>query len=213
MYVGYRRGMEKKANAAPKRLIFYRGLQIFYYLPADCLRFDRWCLRGAVSASPWSRYLSFLLFHYPPLTGDHLQSSLWSKVRKACNVWRPPQLMSTFRGLRGIEDQPEDYSDCRWQTAPRPVSSPSKYIFTVYWILRTYTRFFPQNPGNADRSGNCPAGTVVDKDIGHPTEFDFYLQSHGGLLGTSRPAHYSVSLRSNLDDNLLTPRLFRSFMM
>ncbi len=24
----------------------------------------------------------------------------------------------------------------------------------------------------------------VDRDVGHPTEFDFYLQSHGGLLGT-----------------------------
>ncbi|KAF8993952.1 Piwi domain-containing protein [Cyathus striatus] len=41
------------------------------------------------------------------------------------------------------------------------------------------------------RSGNCPAGSVADQGIAHPTEFDFYLQSHGGLLGTSRPAHYS----------------------
>lgn len=52
-------------------------------------------------------------------------------------------------------------------------------------------RFFPTH-GMADRSGNCPAGTVVDDGVGHPTEFDFYLQSHGGLVGTSRPAHYSV---------------------
>jgi len=57
---------------------------------------------------------------------------------------------------------------------------------------RHHIRFFPQQPGQADRSGNCPAGTVVDRDITHPNEFDFYLQSHGGLLGTSRPAHYSV---------------------
>ncbi|KAJ7642858.1 argonaute-like protein [Mycena rosella] len=56
---------------------------------------------------------------------------------------------------------------------------------------RHHVRLFPTNDKDADRSGNCPAGTVVDKDIGHPTEFDFYLQSHGGLLGTSRPAHYS----------------------
>lgn len=48
-----------------------------------------------------------------------------------------------------------------------------------------------------DRSGNCPAGTVVDRDVAHPTEFDFYLQSHGGLLGTSRPAHYNVLLDEN----------------
>jgi eukaryotic translation initiation factor 2C len=60
--------------------------------------------------------------------------------------------------------------------------------------LRSF-RFFPQSERDADRSGNCPAGTVVDREVAHPTEFDFYLQSHGGLLGTSRPAHYSVRRR------------------
>lgn len=48
------------------------------------------------------------------------------------------------------------------------------------------------NANEADRSGNCRAGTVVDTDIVHPLEFDFYLQSHGGLKGTSRSAHYHV---------------------
>ncbi|KAJ7878523.1 argonaute-like protein [Mycena olivaceomarginata] len=62
---------------------------------------------------------------------------------------------------------------------------------------RHHIRLFPVNDRDADRSGNCPAGTVVDRDIGHPTEFDFYLQSHGGLLGTSRPAHYSVLYDEN----------------
>lgn len=57
---------------------------------------------------------------------------------------------------------------------------------------RHHVRFFPTSAQNADKSGNCRAGTVVDTDISHPVEFDFYLQSHGGLLGTSRPAHYSV---------------------
>lgn len=58
--------------------------------------------------------------------------------------------------------------------------------------MMPFFRFFPQSERDGDRSGNCPAGTVVDREIAHPTEFDFYLQSHGGLLGTSRPAHYSV---------------------
>ncbi|KAJ7468930.1 argonaute-like protein [Mycena galericulata] len=57
---------------------------------------------------------------------------------------------------------------------------------------RHHIRLFPVNVKDADRSGNCPAGTVVDRDIVHPTEFDFYLQSHGGILGTSRSGHYSV---------------------
>ncbi|KAI0677581.1 argonaute-like protein [Trametes maxima] len=66
---------------------------------------------------------------------------------------------------------------------------------------RHHVRFFPTNSNDADRSGNCPAGTVVDNHIVHPTEFDFYLQSHSGLLGTSRPAHYNVLL----DENGFTP--------
>jgi len=50
------------------------------------------------------------------------------------------------------------------------------------------------NPlGNAgDRSGNCPAGTILDNGTTNPVEFDWLLQSHGGLLGTSRPALYEV---------------------
>jgi len=58
---------------------------------------------------------------------------------------------------------------------------------------RHHIRFFPQKQSDGDRSsGNCPAGTVVDTDICHPTDFDYYLLSHGGLKGTSRPAHYVV---------------------
>ncbi|KAJ7228592.1 argonaute-like protein, partial [Mycena pura] len=62
---------------------------------------------------------------------------------------------------------------------------------------RHHVRFFPQSERDGDRSGNCRAGTVVDREVAHPTEFDFYLQSHGGLLGTSRPAHYSVLYDEN----------------
>ena len=55
-----------------------------------------------------------------------------------------------------------------------------------------FRRMFPKET-DADRSGNCPAGTTIDAGLGHPTEFDYYQMSHGGLIGTSRPAHYSVS--------------------
>lgn len=45
---------------------------------------------------------------------------------------------------------------------------------------------FPKNSNDADRSGNAKAGTVVDTGIVHPTDCDYYLQSHAGLLGTVR---------------------------
>ncbi|OAQ28263.1 Piwi-domain-containing protein [Linnemannia elongata AG-77] len=62
---------------------------------------------------------------------------------------------------------------------------------------RHHARLFPMNPKEADKSGNCVAGTVVDTVITHPTEFDFYLQSHGGLQGTSRPTLYHVLMDEN----------------
>lgn len=43
-----------------------------------------------------------------------------------------------------------------------------------------------------DNSGNVFPGTVVETGICHPMEWDFYLMSHGGLQGTSRPAKYHV---------------------
>lgn len=42
---------------------------------------------------------------------------------------------------------------------------------------------FPNSEENADRSGNCRAGTVIDTVVVHPYIQDYYLLSHGGLLG------------------------------
>jgi len=56
---------------------------------------------------------------------------------------------------------------------------------------RHHTRFFPAD-GNQYRNGNALAGTVIDQGINHPTEGDFYLVSHEGIQGTSRPCHYHV---------------------
>ncbi len=37
----------------------------------------------------------------------------------------------------------------------------------------------------------------MDSEICHPTEFDFYLNSHAGVQGTNKPAHYHVLLDEN----------------
>ncbi|KAG1347516.1 hypothetical protein COCNU_06G013450 [Cocos nucifera] len=77
------------------------------------------------------------------------------------------------------------------------------YLPRVTFIVvqkRHHTRLFPQVHGDrssTDRSGNILPGTVVDTSICHPTEFDFYLCSHAGIKGTSRPTHYHVLLDEN----------------
>ena len=38
---------------------------------------------------------------------------------------------------------------------------------------------------------------VVDTTIVDPRHFDFYMASHGGLKGTSRPVHYDVICDEN----------------
>jgi len=123
-YLSYRKTMEKVANAAPKRLIFFRD---------------------GVSEGQFAQVIDQEL----------------------------PRLKAACAALK---------------------ISPKITIVVVG--KRHHVRMFPQD-GQGDRSGNCPAGTVVDSDIAHPVEFDYYLQSHGGLLGTSRPSHYNVLYDEN----------------
>uniref|UniRef100_A0A1D1YV71 Protein argonaute 1 n=1 Tax=Anthurium amnicola TaxID=1678845 RepID=A0A1D1YV71_9ARAE len=76
----------------------------------------------------------------------------------------------------------------------------AQYKPTITFVVvqkRHHTRFFPMNKNESDRSGNCMPGTVVETTIIHPSEFDFYLQSHPGLQGTSRPTHYHVLYDEN----------------
>eukprot|EP00088_Acartia_fossae_P049385 TRINITY_DN5436_c0_g1_i1.p1 TRINITY_DN5436_c0_g1~~TRINITY_DN5436_c0_g1_i1.p1 ORF type:complete len:857 (-),score=211.64 TRINITY_DN5436_c0_g1_i1:190-2724(-) len=55
---------------------------------------------------------------------------------------------------------------------------------------RHHTRFFATDNNKYERNGNVLAGTVVDQGINHPFEGDFFLVSHEGIQGTSRPTHY-----------------------
>jgi eukaryotic translation initiation factor 2C len=60
---------------------------------------------------------------------------------------------------------------------------------------RHHARFFPTQRN--DDSGNCRPGTLVDRVVTSVHDFDFYLQSHQGLKGTARPAHYYVVYDEN----------------
>ncbi|XP_067141267.1 protein argonaute-2-like [Centruroides vittatus] len=58
---------------------------------------------------------------------------------------------------------------------------------------RHHTRFIPEHlQDGVGKHRNIPPGTIVDTDIVHPAQFDFFICSHTGIQGTSRPAHYTV---------------------
>ncbi|CAH8462763.1 unnamed protein product [Schistosoma mattheei] len=68
----------------------------------------------------------------------------------------------------------------------RPGEEPAITFIVVQ--KRHHIRFKPHDP----RARNVEPGTVVDTDITHRREFDFYICSHEGIQGTSKPAHYHV---------------------
>lgn len=62
--------------------------------------------------------------------------------------------------------------------------------FTVIIAQKNHhTRFF-----EAGIHSNVPAGTIVDTEVVHPRNYDFYMCAHGGVTGTLRPVHYHVLL-------------------
>ena len=62
---------------------------------------------------------------------------------------------------------------------------------------RHHARIFATAEDDADRTANPKAGLVVDRGITHPYDFDFYLQAHAGLQGTTRSTHYTVVYDEN----------------
>ncbi|KAM7305819.1 hypothetical protein ISCGN_015715 [Ixodes scapularis] len=72
-----------------------------------------------------------------------------------------------------------------------PEYKPGITFLTVQ--KRHHTRFMPENRRDGcGKSGNIPPGTTIDTTVTHPVDFDFFLCSHSGIQGTSRPAHYYV---------------------
>ncbi|KAI5443899.1 hypothetical protein KIW84_012516 [Lathyrus oleraceus] len=123
------------------------------------------------NGSMLASYIGFLVRQHIPIT---------------CDNWRSPDLKV---GKEKI-----------WSEIQACVSIEDGYLPKVTFVVvqkRHHTRLFPVNPKETDRSGNIMPGTVVDTSICHPREFDFYLNSHAGIQGTSRPTHYHVLYDEN----------------
>lgn len=59
-------------------------------------------------------------------------------------------------------------------------------------LKRHRARLFPTGPEADDGGGNVRPGVCVDTGISLASGFDFYLNSHKGIQGTVKPAHYHV---------------------
>lgn len=73
---------------------------------------------------------------------------------------------------------------------------------------RHHARFFALNREDADRSGNILPGTVIDQGITSRDYYDFYLNSHAGIQGTSKPSKYSVLI----DENNIPPDVLQGYI-
>ncbi|KAL1798359.1 hypothetical protein ACET3X_002396 [Alternaria dauci] len=69
---------------------------------------------------------------------------------------------------------------------------PKLKITAIIVTKRHSTRFFPHKKSDEMNNGNCKPGLLVDSVITSPYYADFYLQSHNGIKGTARSAHYTV---------------------
>ncbi|CAF3752243.1 unnamed protein product [Rotaria sordida] len=74
---------------------------------------------------------------------------------------------------------------CRRVYGNRPLPS----VTFIVVKKRHNTRFFLYENG---QTLNVQPGTIVDQDITHPSQFDFYLCSQAALMGTARPTLYHV---------------------
>lgn len=81
------------------------------------------------------------------------------------------------------------------QNALRRVYGTTKHAEVTFIVVqkRHHTRFFPTDPKFSDgRNNNIVPGTVVDKNIVHPFQNQFFLASHAAIQGVTKPTKYCV---------------------
>nr|XP_037289758.1 protein argonaute-2-like [Rhipicephalus microplus] len=123
-----------------------------------------------------------------------LQDMVFNHLSFYCEHRRRPQRIIVYRDGVG-EGQFKEVQAKEVDAIKKACKRISpKYDPPVTFIIvqkRHHTRFLPifdEQPVNV----NVPPGTTVENVITHPGHLNFFLCSHQGLIGTSRPAHYHV---------------------
>lgn len=93
------------------------------------------------------------------------------------------------------------------------LAPPAEVTFVVVQ-KRHHTRFFPTEKQFSDgpKFNNILPGTVVDKDIVHPFQYQFFLASHAAIQGVTKPAKYCVLVNeSNINPDDLQAITYGKF--
>ncbi|KOC07290.1 piwil3 protein [Aspergillus flavus AF70] len=92
------------------------------------------------------------------------------------------------------EELPLMRKACR-EIYPKEMHEKNLPKFTIIIVSkRHHTRFYPTEGQTADKNGNTPPCTIVDRSITDPHCFSFFLQPHSAIHGTARNAFYFVIL-------------------
>jgi eukaryotic translation initiation factor 2C len=141
---------------------------------------------------------------------DGLDSMVRERLWDWCaqNSGRFPQNILYYRD--GVSDQ--QYAQVKDEELPQIRAGFDKFVeevqiqndedlapqtiklTAVVCTKRHHTRFYPADSKDKQTNGNnnCKPGTLVERSVTSPYFTDFYLQSHNGLKGTAKPAHYFV---------------------
>ncbi|KAF9589793.1 hypothetical protein IFM89_028728 [Coptis chinensis] len=114
--------------------------------------------------------------------------NMYSRLNKV----RPEKIV-VFRD--GVGDNQFDMVLNEELTGMKNAFKSDGYFPTITVVVaqkRHQTRLFPENVREVPPNGNVFPGTVVDTKIVNPHDYDFYICTHFGSLGTSRPTHYTV---------------------
>ncbi|KAH7882934.1 ribonuclease H-like domain-containing protein [Phlebopus sp. FC_14] len=117
---------------------------------------------------------------------------------KSHNSGKLPQRVLVYRdgvsegqfNIVRMEELPQILAAFRTFDIPKAPYRPKLTI--VVCGKRHNTRFLPTEEAGAANDGNPLPGTVVDRGVTAVYKFDFFLQAHGGLQGTTKPTHYYV---------------------
>jgi eukaryotic translation initiation factor 2C len=119
---------------------------------------------------------------------DGVSDSQYEEIKRS-ELQAIRNAVETFLEQVEQEDEDEDEDE------DSPKKAPERPKWTaVICTKRHHTRFYPEANRDIQSNGNnnCKPGTLVERSVTHPYFTDFYLQSHNGIKGTARPAHYFV---------------------